>query len=86
MQIGKNRSIRILLMLECAEFESLKTRWLGERLELIGGVIILFTSLFTVIQNDTISPGTAGLCISYALTVTNLLNMTVRSFTDLETR
>jgi len=39
----------------------------------IGCLIILFASLFVVIQRNSISPGTAGLSISYALTLTQAL-------------
>ena len=44
-------------------------RWLGIRLEITGSFIILFATLFSVIQRQNISPGIAGLTISYALTV-----------------
>ena len=49
------------------------TRWLGLRLEFIGCLVILFASLFVVIQKDSVSPGTAGLSISYAFTISMAL-------------
>ena len=48
-------------------------RWLAIRLELIGNLIILFATLFAVIERNSsgggIDPGLAGLSISYALQV-----------------
>nr|QUF59448.1 ATP-binding cassette transporter Abcc1-4 [Brachionus angularis] len=59
-------------------------RWLGFRLEFTGSIIILFASLFAVLQKDSLSPGTVGLSISYSLTVSNCLMWMVRSFSDFE--
>lgn len=44
-------------------------RWLGFRLEMIGCIVVVLVSLFSVIQRDKLNPGTAGLSISYALSV-----------------
>ncbi len=44
-------------------------RWLGFWLEQVGNFIVLFSGLFAVIERDSISPGLAGLSISYALQV-----------------
>jgi len=60
-------------------------RWLGLRLESIGSLLIFFTSLFAVISRGSIQPGLVGLSLSYALNVTNALNMLVRSMTEVET-
>ena len=43
------------------------------RLELIGGLVTFFACLFTVLGRASIVPATAGLTISYALTVTPFL-------------
>ncbi|XP_065898603.1 multidrug resistance-associated protein 1-like isoform X2 [Dysidea avara] len=63
-------------------------RWLAIRLELIGNLIILFATLFAVIERnssgDGIDPGLAGLSISYALQVTQSLNWIVRMTSELE--
>ncbi|XP_013781403.1 multidrug resistance-associated protein 1-like [Limulus polyphemus] len=61
------------------------SRWLAIRLEFLGYCIVFFSALFAVLTKGTISPGIAGLSISYALTVTVNLNMLVRASSDVET-
>lgn len=39
------------------------------RLETIGNFIIFFASVFSVLGRDTLSAGTVGLSVSYALQV-----------------
>lgn len=46
-------------------------RWLAVRLETVGGLIIFFAALFAVMARETISPGLAGLSISYTLEVSH---------------
>jgi ABC-type multidrug transport system fused ATPase/permease subunit len=63
--------------------------WLAVRLELIGTLIITFTCLSAVLEKsasggDPKFAGLAGLAISYALMVTQSLNWSVRSASDLE--
>ena len=45
---------------------------------------MFFTALFAVFYRGSLSPGNAGLSISYALTITATLNLLVRGSTDLE--
>ncbi|CRL00440.1 CLUMA_CG013703, isoform D [Clunio marinus] len=59
-------------------------RWLAVRLEMVGNLIILFAALFAV-MSDSISPGFAGLSVTYALQVTQTLNWLVRMTSDVET-
>ncbi|KAL1476550.1 hypothetical protein MTO96_036420 [Rhipicephalus appendiculatus] len=61
------------------------SRWLATRLEFIGYTIVLIAGLLAVNSRDTLSPGMAGLSVSYALTVTLTMNMLVRSTSDTET-
>lgn len=63
--------------------------WLAIRLELVGTLIITFTTFSAVLEHATAGAnetfaGLAGLGISYALSVTQSLNWTVRMASDLE--
>eukprot|EP00898_Chlorokybus_atmophyticus_P000774 jgi/Chlat1/1698/Chrsp127S01927 len=51
-------------------------RWLSIRLEFLGSIIILATALLAVVQNG--QAATIGLTLSYALSITALMNMTLR--------
>nr|XP_045598881.1 multidrug resistance-associated protein 1-like [Procambarus clarkii] len=59
-------------------------RWLGVRLELIGNLITLAASILAVAGRDTLSPGTVGLSITYAINVTNMLGQLVRQTSEME--
>ncbi|KAH9380804.1 hypothetical protein HPB48_020242 [Haemaphysalis longicornis] len=61
------------------------SRWLSIRLEFLGYSIVFIAALLAVLTRETLSPGLAGLSVSYALTVTGTLNMLVRATTDTET-
>jgi ATP-binding cassette, subfamily C (CFTR/MRP), member 1 len=63
--------------------------WLGVRLELLGTGIILVACLAAILDHDAergnqYFAGLAGLSISYAISVTQSLNWTVRVGSDLE--
>lgn len=63
--------------------------WLAVRLELIGTLIVTFACLSAVLQHRTTGAdetfaGLAGLAISYALSVTQSLNWSVRMASDME--
>jgi len=63
--------------------------WLAVRLELIGTLIITFACLSAVLQHvlngaNATFAGLAGLAISYALSVTQSLNWSVRMASDME--
>lgn len=49
-------------------------RWLGFWLETVGNLMVLFAGLFAVIERDSITPGLAGLSVSYALQVSHTLS------------
>lgn len=61
-------------------------RWLAIRLEFLGNMIILFAALFAVLQRNyphvfgTISPGVAGLSLTYALQVLKFVFECVSAF------
>jgi ABC-type multidrug transport system fused ATPase/permease subunit len=61
------------------------SRWLGLRLELTGILIVVITSLLAVLNKNNISPGQAGLSITYALSITQILMWMVRTVSDFET-
>jgi len=63
--------------------------WLAVRLELVGTCIIFFACLCSILQHDNMGgnevfASTAGFAISFALTVTQSLNWSVRMGSDLE--
>ncbi|CAE8713287.1 unnamed protein product [Polarella glacialis] len=59
-------------------------RWLAIRLETIGTLIVASAGTLAVLGRSTLSAGTAGLSISYALSVTQALNWVVRMAADRE--
>ncbi|KAJ3202462.1 hypothetical protein HDU67_000543, partial [Dinochytrium kinnereticum] len=59
-------------------------RWLGLRLEILGGLLVFFAALFGILAKSTIDPGLLGLSLSYALQVTQILNWCIRQFTETE--
>ncbi|XP_054712440.1 multidrug resistance-associated protein 1-like [Uloborus diversus] len=65
---------------------TLVNRWLGIRLQLMGGTIVLIAALLTVAQRGTSSAALVGLTLTYALSVTDILATMVRLMTQLETR
>ncbi|TEA38280.1 hypothetical protein DBR06_SOUSAS110135 [Sousa chinensis] len=60
-------------------------RWLAIRLELIGNLIVFFSSLMMVIYRDTLSGDTVGFVLSNALSITQTLNWLVRMTSEIET-
>ncbi|HKP62912.1 MAG TPA: ABC transporter transmembrane domain-containing protein [Polyangiales bacterium] len=62
-------------------------RWFGTRMGLIGGLLSLCTCVAIVVLSYTgsMSAGTAGLVLSYALGLWGALNWTVRALSEVET-
>ncbi|OBA28422.1 hypothetical protein HANVADRAFT_30090 [Hanseniaspora valbyensis NRRL Y-1626] len=63
-------------------------RWLSVRLEIVGGLIILFTATFCCLSISSphpISSGMVGLLMSYAMQVSGSLMWLVRMYTQVET-
>jgi ABC-type multidrug transport system fused ATPase/permease subunit len=58
-------------------------RWLGVRLDFLGSLVILFTALATVQLRD-VGYGEAGLLLTYAITVTRTIAVSIRSTTQME--
>lgn len=61
------------------------SRWLAIRLEFLGYIVVLIASLIAVLSRGTISPGIAGLSVTYALSITTVMSMLVRVYSDYET-
>ncbi|XP_075677558.1 ATP-binding cassette sub-family C member 3-like [Dermatophagoides pteronyssinus] len=59
-------------------------KWLSVRLECLGNLVVLITSLSCVLLRGKISPGMVGLCITSSLTITGTLNFLIRSSIELE--
>ncbi|KAI1280795.1 ATP-binding cassette sub-family C member 3 [Halotydeus destructor] len=60
-------------------------RWLSVRLDLLGNFVILGAAMFAVFSRNSIDSGSAGLSVTYALSVTLTLNMLIRNTSELET-
>lgn len=61
------------------------SRWLAIRLEFLSYSIVFVSTVFAVVSRGSLSPGVAGLAISYSLNITSILNIFIRGYTDLET-
>ncbi|OWA50131.1 Canalicular multispecific organic anion transporter 2 [Hypsibius exemplaris] len=65
----------------------LSHRWVAIRLDFIGNFITFFAALFAVMSRDQgwgITPDEAGMSVSYALSVTQVLNWMVRNVSEME--
>ncbi|KAI9348731.1 P-loop containing nucleoside triphosphate hydrolase protein [Zopfochytrium polystomum] len=59
-------------------------KWLQVRIEFLGAVISGGAALFAVIERSNLSPGMAGLSLSYAFQVVNYLYTMMRVYGDIE--
>lgn len=70
-----------------AYFASVTTnRWLSVRLEFVCTCVVSVAALFCVIEKDNIDAGSAGLSLTYALSLTGILNWLVRQSSEVETQ
>ena len=60
-------------------YVNLSNRWLGVRLDWLGSLMVAVTSAAAVATAGDVDAGLAALSITYALTITNLLNWLVRT-------
>ncbi|CAB4057844.1 ABCC1 [Lepeophtheirus salmonis] len=61
----------------------ISSRWLAVRLETLGNILVIFVALFSITSRGTTDPGMVGLSLSYALSVTTILNMLITVSTDI---
>ena len=59
-------------------------RWLSIRLEMLGNLIVLFAALLAVLGRESLEPGLVGLSLSYAMQITNSLNLLIRQSSQIE--
>ncbi len=59
-------------------------RWLEIYLGITGNCVILFALLFVIFSRDDLSGGQVGLSLTFALSVTNMLNYMVKMTAQLE--
>nr|UOU03337.1 ATP-binding cassette subfamily C1-6 [Brachionus rubens] len=64
--------------------DTVSNRWLAIRLEFIGTLVTFFACLFAVIDRENLTPGAAGLSISFSLNISQYLNWLVRMSADFE--
>ncbi|KAJ3348660.1 hypothetical protein HDU83_001130 [Entophlyctis luteolus] len=57
--------------------------WLSFRLQMIGALLVLCAALIGVLSK-ALSPSLFGLCLSYSLSVTQVLSMLIQNFTQCE--
>lgn len=68
----------------CFYLGFMTNRWLALRLESLGFIVVLVASLAATLSRGAISPGTAGLSVTYSLTITQVLSYLVRTYSDYE--
>lgn len=76
---------RVQKCAQCTFLIASANRWLGTRVEILGNLIVFFAAIFAILARDTLSPGVAGLSITYALNIMDNLNWLIRMLCELET-
>ncbi|PAV84153.1 hypothetical protein WR25_11358 isoform B [Diploscapter pachys] len=84
----RDQSGRIVdTFIKCKSSTLVSNRWLAVRLEFIGNCVIFFAALFAILSKEfgwSESPGIVGVSISYALSITEVLNFAVRQVSEIE--
>ncbi|XP_054584878.1 ATP-binding cassette sub-family C member 2 [Eptesicus fuscus] len=70
---------------KCVYSWIISNRWLAVRLELVGNLIVFFSSLMIVIYKMNLSGDIVGFVLSNALNITQTLNWLVRMTSEIET-
>lgn len=61
-------------------------RWVEVRLQCLSAVVILIVAITFVFNRSTIDPSTAGLAMTFVLTITQDVNFLVRAYCELQNR
>lgn len=59
-------------------------RWLSVRLDAIGNILVFVTGILVVTSRFNVGPSTAGLVLSYILSIVQMLQFTVRQLAEVE--
>jgi ATP-binding cassette subfamily C (CFTR/MRP) protein 1 len=59
-------------------------RWLSTRLDIIGNLLVFTTGILVVTSRFNVAPSTAGLVLSYILSIVQMIQFTVRQFAEVE--
>ncbi|KAI9870371.1 MAG: hypothetical protein M1823_008762, partial [Watsoniomyces obsoletus] len=59
-------------------------RWLSTRLDMIGNLLVLTTSVLVVTNRFSVNPSIAGLVLSYILAIVQMIQFTVRQLAEVE--
>ncbi|KAI9794890.1 MAG: hypothetical protein M1816_003019 [Peltula sp. TS41687] len=59
-------------------------RWLSVRLDIVGNLLVLTTAILVVTSRFNVSPSISGLVLSYILSITQMLQFTVRQLAEVE--
>jgi len=59
-------------------------RWLSTRLDIIGNLLVFVTGLLVVTSRFNVGPSTAGLVLSYILSIVQMIQFTVRQLAEVE--
>ncbi|QSZ29358.1 hypothetical protein DSL72_003872 [Monilinia vaccinii-corymbosi] len=59
-------------------------RWLSTRLDIIGNLLVFVTGILVVTSRFSVGPSTAGLVLSYILSIVQMIQFTVRQLAEVE--
>lgn len=59
-------------------------RWLSTRLDTVGNLLVLTTAILVVTSRFSVSPSIGGLVLSYVLSITQMIQFTVRQLAEVE--
>ena len=69
---------RVAKHLQCNYMSEMTNRWLSIRVEILGNIIVFLAAIMSFYYRESISPGLAGLSISYSMVMIDGFGWTVR--------